>query len=125
MTYKKILLVLLILKCTLGVAQLKVGDNPENIDNTSLLELESRDKTLVLTRVNTSLMQKIKPLEGALVYNTDTLCVYQFNGKEWQSLCNSARGPEFSITENEDGSVTIRKTDGTEIVIGLKYSDRR
>ncbi|MGI9545621.1 MAG: hypothetical protein ACR2MM_00170, partial [Flavobacteriaceae bacterium] len=107
------LLALLLFTCTVTQAQLKVGDNPDEIDGASLLELESRNKALVLSRVNTALMQKIKPLPGALVYNTDTSCVYHYNGRKWNSLCSNTNGPGFSLTQNEDGSITVYNADGS------------
>ncbi len=75
MRLNKSILILLLLFAQAAIAQLKVGDSPDQIDGASLIELESRNKVLVLSRVNTSLMQKIKPLAGGLVYNTDKDCV--------------------------------------------------
>ena len=83
MSFKNLSIILLLLCSNYTIAQLKVGDSPNEIDKSSLLELESRDKAFVLSRVNTALMQKIKPLAGALIYNTDTFCVYHFDGKKW------------------------------------------
>ena len=60
MILKKLILVIIFLATNCLIAQLKVGDSPNLIDNASLIELESRDKALVLTRVNSALMQKIK-----------------------------------------------------------------
>ncbi|WP_273566396.1 hypothetical protein [Maribacter halichondriae] len=85
--YKFPSVLIFILFLNISYSQVKIGDSHENIDGASLLELESRNKALVLTRVNSSLMQKIKPLAGALVYNTEESCVYQYNGKQWESLC--------------------------------------
>ncbi len=106
------------------MAQVKIGDDPESIDGASLFEMESRDKVLVLTRVNTSLMEKIKPLHGALVYNTDTACIYLYNGKQWQSLCYGASRPDIAFEENHDGSFTIRNSGGSSLntadLIGLQ-----
>lgn len=35
---------------SVATAQVKIGDDPQNIDPTSLLELQSNDKVLVITR---------------------------------------------------------------------------
>ncbi len=69
-------------------AQVKVGENPQAIDGGSLLELESDELVLVITRVTTQQMNAMTPLEGALVYNTDIGCVYAYTGIAWINLCN-------------------------------------
>ena len=64
----KILLLIFILFTLSNIkAQVKIGDNPNLIDNSSVLELESIDKAFVLTRVTTAQMNAITPLNGALV----------------------------------------------------------
>ncbi len=78
--------------CAIG--QVKVGDNINTIDGSSILELESRNKALVITRLTDAEMNDIAPLNGALVYNTDLKCIFVFEGATWKSLCNS----EISVT---------------------------
>ncbi|WP_430909719.1 hypothetical protein [Maribacter sp. 2-571] len=80
--------VFFILSFSALVAQVKVGENPQNIDDGSLLELESDQLVLVVTRVTTQQMNAMSPLEGALVYNTDIGCVYAYTGITWINLCN-------------------------------------
>ena len=70
-------------------AQIKIGDNPQNLDPSSVLELESTSRVLVITRVSTSEMEAITPSEGAMVYNTDASCIFYYNGTEWLNLCAS------------------------------------
>ncbi|MGB5370949.1 MAG: hypothetical protein WBN18_11005 [Flavobacteriaceae bacterium] len=67
--------------------QVKIGDNPQNIDPSAVLELESTTKTLIITRVTTAQMEAIAPSVGALVYNTDLGCVHYYNGAAWVNLC--------------------------------------
>ncbi|WP_148229668.1 hypothetical protein [Cellulophaga algicola] len=98
-------------------AQVKIGDDVSTIDNASLLELESTSKVLVVTRVTNSQMLQISPLNGALVYNTDSKCIYVFNGNQWMNLCDNISNP-ISITDNEDGSFTIDATDGSSFTSG-------
>ena len=69
-------------------AQVKVGDNPNQIDASSILELESIDRAFVLTRISTAQMNAITPLNGALIYNTDDNCIFQYNNNNWTSLCS-------------------------------------
>ena len=86
----KYLVSFLILFSSLTVfGQVKIGDNPSQINQYSLLELESSDKVFVLSRMTTSEMNLVQPLNGALVYNTDEQCVFVFEGTIWKSLCGS------------------------------------
>ena len=94
-------------------AQVKIGENSETVHPASLLELESRDRVLVITRVTTAQMEAITPSPGALVYNTDQACLYYHNGQEWLNLCETVGlsftsdpinnpNPTILITELED-----------------------
>src|SRR5690606_2683190 len=86
-------------------AQIKIGDNPQNIDKSSVLELESTSKVLVITRVTTAQMDLIDtPLAGALVYNTDIGCVHYYNGSDWINICDAVAG---SITFTSDKTIII------------------
>lgn len=81
--------------CTYSVgAQVKVGDDIDSIDPTSILELQSSDKVFVPTRMTAAEMNTLTPLHGAIVYNTDARCLFLFEGILWKSLCNS----EISVT---------------------------
>uniref|UniRef100_UPI00262717DD hypothetical protein n=1 Tax=uncultured Maribacter sp. TaxID=431308 RepID=UPI00262717DD len=74
--------------CFTSYCQIKIGDNPQTIDASSVLELESTSHVLVITRVTTAEMDAITPRPGGMVYNTDTECVHYYNGVEWVSLCD-------------------------------------
>ncbi len=87
---KKLVLPLLFLYFGLSYAQVKIGDDINTIDAASVLELQSSTKTLVLTRVTNAEMLAIRPLHGALIYNTDTQCVHYFDGTNWFNLCEAA-----------------------------------
>lgn len=86
---KKLVFLTYLFLNTFVYSQVKVGDNPSIIDSNSVLELESTDKVLVITKMSTLIMNSIQPLKGALVYNTDEDCVFTFNGAAWTSLCNN------------------------------------
>ncbi|MFD0994026.1 hypothetical protein [Tenacibaculum geojense] len=79
-------------------SQVKIGDNPSIIDSNSILELESSDKVLVITRLTDAEMNSIQPLRGALVYNTDSDCVYTYNGTTWVSLCSNSTSNNITVT---------------------------
>ncbi|NHF61386.1 hypothetical protein FK220_018680 [Flavobacteriaceae bacterium TP-CH-4] len=90
----------------LAVAQVKIGDNPETIDAASILELESSNGVLVLSRLTEAQMQSLVPLEGAIVYNTTSQCVFYYNSGQWNNLCNSS-GNGVSFVDNGNGTFTI------------------
>ncbi|WP_025742730.1 hypothetical protein, partial [Aquimarina pacifica] len=87
MKTKLLLFIFLLFSLTFINAQVKIGDNPDLIDSESVMELESVDKAFVLTRVTTSQMNSITPLNGALLYNVDENCLFQYNNNSWTSLC--------------------------------------
>ncbi|MCJ7465409.1 MAG: hypothetical protein MUO53_01780, partial [Maribacter sp.] len=95
-----------------GVAlhgQIKIGDNPQNLDPSSVLELESSNRVLVITRVTTAEMDAITPIRGALAYNIDTNCIHFYDGTQWLNLCDSL-GLTFStdpVVNDPDGPQTI------------------
>ncbi|SMC32213.1 hypothetical protein SAMN05660703_0110, partial [Cellulophaga tyrosinoxydans] len=86
---KAFLLFILVLGYTTLQAQVKIGDNPQNINLSSVLELESTNKAFVITRVSTVQMNAIVPLEGAMVYNTDEQCLHYYDGVEWINICEA------------------------------------
>ncbi len=75
--------------CSVLSAQIKIGDNPQNIDASSVLELESSNRVLVITRINTQQMNSIVPLQGAVIYNTDEQCLFFYDGNAWLNLCST------------------------------------
>ncbi|MGO4920790.1 beta strand repeat-containing protein, partial [Maribacter spongiicola] len=90
--------------------QIKIGDNPQNIDASSVLELESTSKVLVITRVTTLEMEAITPRRGGMVYNTDTECINYYDGTQWVNLCDAVN---FEITNDPifNGRSTIEITE--------------
>ena len=108
---KRIFLSLGLVCASLGMmfAQVKIGNNPQTLSPSSLLELESTDRVLVLTRVTQAQMDAISPLMGALVYNTDAGCIYQHNGTLWVNLCQAFN---VSLTDNLDGTYTFSNGQG-------------
>ncbi|MFQ3239294.1 MAG: peptidoglycan hydrolase CwlO-like protein [Olleya marilimosa] len=122
---KKILLLLAILITTNVFAQVKIGENPQDIDQNSVLELESTTKTLVVTRITTAQMNAITPLEGAIAYNTDEDCLFQYNNNAWNSLCVDVMANETvtSIVSNNDGTFTYTDESGLDTTISLSDAD--
>ena len=115
---KKIIFTLLVVCSSLTLfGQVKIGDNPNTIDNSSLLELESSDKVLILTRVNDAQMNAITPLTGGMVFNTDQSCIFQYNGSNWESLCDNLKETVTTITDNGDGTFTYTDESGNQTTI--------
>jgi len=106
-------------------AQVKIGENPQDIDQNSVLELESTTKTLVVTRITTAQMNAITPLEGAIAYNTDEDCLFQYNNNAWNSLCVDVMANETvtSIVSNNDGTFTYTDESGLDTTISLSDAD--
>jgi len=61
----------------------KIGDNVSSVHDTSILELETTDKTFVLPRMTTVQMNAITPLEGAMIFNTSVNSIYKYDGTNW------------------------------------------
>lgn len=79
--------------CISTYSQVKIGDNPSQIHSSSILELESSDKVLIISRMTTTQIVAISdPQAGSLVYNTDQNCVFMHDGTSWRSLCNTING---------------------------------
>ena len=69
-------------------AQLKLGNNPNTINASALLELESSNQGLLLPRLSEQQMLNItSPAPGLLIYNTDSGCAYVYNNSTWTNLC--------------------------------------
>lgn len=77
--------------------QIKIGDNPQNLDAGSVLELESSNRALVITRLSSAEMDNLAPLPGALIYNTDTECIHYYDGNGWINLCETTA---FELSNN-------------------------
>ena len=80
-----------------GNTQLKIGSNPTTIGTSSLLELESTTKGMVLPRMTTTQVNAIVvPVKGMQVFNVDSNCISTYTGAAWQLHCSTG-GPSSSI----------------------------
>ncbi|WP_435255195.1 hypothetical protein [Tenacibaculum sp. A30] len=98
MERKLLFSLILIFLLTPIFAQVKIGNNPSSIHSNSILELESSDKVLVISKMTDTQMNAIQPLRGALVFNTDRNCVFMYNGTAWASLCTGGVGGGINVT---------------------------
>jgi hypothetical protein len=85
-------LVLLVISVQVAQAQVKLGDNPGNIDANALLELESTTKGFLLPRMSTvQRLAMASPAEGMMVYDLTANCtyIYRASAGAWYSLCSA------------------------------------
>ena len=102
-----LLTLFIIFICTSLSAQVKIGDNPSSINPISILELESSDKVLVITRLSTAQINALPaiPMEGAMVFNTDTKCIHVYTNSNWKNLCDSKINVTTSSTAPTNNGV--------------------
>ena len=70
-----------------------VGIGTTTPDNSSILDLSSVNRGLLVPRMATAAMVGItSPANGLLIYNTDSACFCYWNSSAWISLCNGTGG---------------------------------
>ncbi|WP_142786337.1 hypothetical protein [Changchengzhania lutea] len=83
-------LMILLIACmhSLGVAQVKIGDNTTTMNSSSLLEMESTDKGLLIPRMTEAQRTAIgTPSTGLMVFQTDLPSgFYFYNGTAWEIM---------------------------------------
>ncbi|PQJ32950.1 hypothetical protein BST92_13915 [Nonlabens arenilitoris] len=104
--------VLFLTTTAISTAQVKIGNNPNTIDPFSILELESTETVLVVTRITDAEMTAILPLNGAIVYNTSQNCLFQYRNNNWQSLCNGG-----TLVDNNNGTYTFTNDNGGVVTV--------
>ncbi|MCL5247098.1 hypothetical protein M4I21_14850 [Cellulophaga sp. 20_2_10] len=119
MKINKLVVILFFAIAQHSFGQVKIGNDINTIDSASILELESTDKVLILTRVTNTQMAAITPLSGAMVYNTDEGCIFQYNGILWQSLCDTSSFNETNtiIFDNNDGTFSYTNENNITVAI--------
>ena len=102
---KRILLIIALVATAAGsaFAQIKLGDNPGNLNANALLELESSSKGLLLPRMTTAQVATMTtPPDGMMIYNIDSTCITIRRGGVWRSLCAEGNGQPWSTTGNSN-----------------------
>lgn len=95
---RKLLTISVFLMTVLANAQVKIGDNPNTINNNSLLELESSNKGFLTPRVALVSLTSIAPLTGTvpagmMVYSINGSIadgIYVWDGLKWGTLAQSS-----------------------------------
>ena len=57
--------------------------------------------------MNTSQMNAVEPLNGALVFNVDVKCIFVFEGTAWKNLCDSGSDNQSLSFNNETNILTL------------------
>jgi len=88
-------------------AQVKVGENPNTINPSAVLEAESTNKGFLLPRMTTAQREAIQnPAEGLQIYNSTTKCFEAFYGTFWQSIhCGCSAAPS-SLSYSDNGPIS-------------------
>lgn len=112
------------------MAQVKIGDNPKKISMNAILELETKNKGLLLPRIALQKTTSPTPLqqfeEGILIYNNSTINdvspgIYFSDGSKWIKLNNtaaisdSANKPNNPFLSGSKRSTIIVKTENQNI----------
>lgn len=105
---KKNVLALAMSTYCLSHEQVKIGGNVSTLDFSSILELESTTKALVLTRISNAEMTVILALNGAFLYNTDTSTNLNVN-----SVITSIFGTEDYL----DDGITLYEVSGNTLAV--------
>lgn len=71
-------------------AQMKIGNHPTQINKASILELESNQQGLLLTRIeDTASMTALNPPDGMIIYSIKDSTLLIRSGYEWKKLTGS------------------------------------
>ncbi|QWX84293.1 hypothetical protein H0I23_01170 [Cellulophaga sp. HaHaR_3_176] len=124
-----IVTLILSITSTLAVtAQVKIGTNPQTIDASSVLELESTTGAFVIPRMTTLQMEAISPIEGAMIYNTEEECLHYFDSNGvWINICE-AFGSKLTFTSdavsnpNNSNTISITQDPDDENIYNFEVS---
>jgi uncharacterized protein (TIGR02145 family) len=110
-------------------AQIKIGDNPTNMNASSLLELEATNKGLLIPRLTTTQRDAISnPAVGLLLFNTTTNCFNFYKGSNWFEMCGAeiplpaALGSTFTSYTNSINENFSANTSCQNKLISAGYS---
>jgi hypothetical protein len=89
-------------------SQVKVGENPSNINSSAVLEIESTNKGFLPPRMTTAQRDAIQnPAPGLYIYNTDTECLNYRASSFWKELCGNCTPPPPSQPSAISGQTSI------------------
>ncbi len=119
-----------ILACLVSNAQIGIGTS--NPNSSSILDVESSEKGVLIPRMdNTAMNDIVSPADGLLIYNTEENCLFLYKESGWSSLCSgtgssgsssSALSQTYFKSENPHvtgrfGHSTAISDDGSVLII--------
>ncbi len=109
-------------------AQIKVGDNPTNINANAAIEVESTSKGILLPRMNTLQQNAMtSPPDGMMIYNTDSACITIRRNGVWRSTCAANGGEAWSTRGNAGTNPSLNflgTTDAQPLIISTNNAER-
>ena len=106
------------------IGQNNVGIGTTSPDTSSILEIKSVNKGVLVPRMSASeRINIVNPANGLLVFDNDSSCFYFYilSATKWQSLCNKDTVAVTNITYIDTGSSYFdpRESDGTDSLVGV------
>lgn len=106
-------------------AQMKIGNHPTQINKASILELESNQQGLLLTRIaDTADMTALNPPDGMIIYSEQQATLLIRSGYEWKALTGGSgpvSGDFWDLLGNagaDSATSFLGTTDGVGMRIG-------
>ncbi len=120
---KKIFYLIVFISSTASVfSQIKLGNNINTINISSLIELESTSKGLLFSRMNTAQMNAMTAVNGLTIYNLDSNCLCNYNGTRWVNLCQTTTIPNLILTKTGN-SVGLKLGSGNTVYFSVADDD--
>ena len=93
-----------------GISQLKIGDNPGTIGTSSILELESTNKGMVIPRVANS-AAIATPVAGMLIYDNSQSCFIMYQSGTWGACVGNTGSTSLTPMYYTSGAFTNAEND--------------
>jgi len=100
-----------------------ISDNPIDPDPSSMLEVQSTDKGILIPRMTSAQRLAINnPANGLMVFDTDENCLifYSASASKWQSLCDVAGTPGEKGDKGDPGEKGDKGDPGPQGIQGEK-----
>ncbi len=83
-------------------AQVSINTNGATPDNSSMLDVQSADKGILVPRMDETAMNNIAtPATGLMIYNTTANAFYYFDGTTWLPIGNGIADDDWTIDGND------------------------
>jgi hypothetical protein len=99
--------ILLFLTTLTTFSQVKVGENPNNVNNSALFEMESTSKGFLPPRMTTAQRDAIQnPALGLQIFNLTTNCLEIFIAPNWQNVFCGCSSAPANLSYTDNGPIT-------------------